>query len=463
MKRPTVTVYIPCRDYERFLRQAVDSVIAQTRDDWELIIVDDGSSDETWTIAMEYAGRYPDKIEAILHEEPKGLQASANEALERARGKYFMRLDADDYLDENALLVMTHCLERDRDLALVYPNYFYVDELGNHLGVEQRKQVGDEVELLDLPAHGACTLVRTRVLKSVGGYDESNHCQDGYELWLKVLGRYRVGNVPTPLFFYRQHSGSLSEDGSRLLQTRAKIKRAIAERGSGGSVRPRTAAIIGAKNTYEKLPNIVLHEVAGRPLLDYTLDVVSGADGVDHVLVTADDPAVVEYTEGSYPEIEARLRPMELSAQRVPESAVILEAVDYLEKKGFHPDIIVSLSVHCPLRKSEHIQAALDTLLLYNADSVISVFEDRELHYVHARHGLEPLNPAMHRQIRLEREGLFVDNGAIHALWRDVLTEGDALGRQVGHVVMPRWQSFQIKTPQDAWLVEQVLLRERGE
>jgi CMP-N-acetylneuraminic acid synthetase len=99
----------------------------------------------------------------------------------------------------------------------------------------------------------------------------------------------------------------------------------------------------------------------------------------------------------------------------------------------------------------------VNTLILHEADSVVSVCEDTDLHFVHGPHGLTPLNPAMHRQIRLEREGLYESNGAVRALWRRVLTEQDLSGQKVGHIVMPKSESFQIKNPFDLELMEHLL------
>jgi len=458
MKKPRVTVYIPCHNYGRFLRDAVDSVLAQHFDDWELIIVDDGSTDDTARIAEACVARYPDQIRVIRNHRAKGLQAGANAALEAARGDYIMRLDADDYLDENALLVLATYLDRHPDVGLVYPNYVYVNEVGDVLGVENRKKVGSEAKFLDLPAHGACTMVRKRVLKSVGGYSESYNAQDGHEIWLKILHRYHVGNVSTPLFYYRQHGTSLSRDEARLLQARQKIKRDLVERHEG-KVRPRSVAVIPAKNTYRDLPNVVLNEVAGRPLIDYTLATARAAGAFEAVCVTTDDPAVAEYC-AKFPGVTATVRPAELSRRHAGLSDVVTDAVARFEKEdGIYGDIVVVLSVHSPLRRAEHIRMALDTLLLYNADSVISVYEDYDIHFAHGEHGLEPINRNMLHRLRVEREALHVDNGAIKALWRDVLNPDDLYGRRVGHVVMPYHESYQIKSPFDLWLVEQVLLR----
>ena len=454
--KPKTTVYIPCHDYGRFLREAVDSVLIQSRDDWELFIVADGASDDTEDIAQSYAAAHRDRVTVIHNESARGLRACANEVLRQARGDYVMRLDADDYLDENALLVLSHYLDTHAEVALVYGNYTYVDEQGEHLGVESRKKIGDEARLLDLPAHGACTLVRKRVLKNVGGYDESFDCQDGYELWLKVLGRYPVANITTTVFYYRQHGSSLTRDEGRVLAARAGIKRAHVLR-HAGAVRPTVLVVVGAKNTYEDRPNIALSEIAGRPLLDYTLDAALQTESVDLVLVSTDDLHVVDHVESRYPRIRSRVRPPNLSSDRTLENGVVFDAVQHIETTGLYPDIVVSLSVHTPLRTPEHIRKVLDTLLVYNVDSVISVCEDAELHYVHGTYGLEAFNPGIHRQIRVEREGLYVDTGAIRAFWRDTLTESGMLGQRVGHVVTSRWESLGIKSEEDAWLVERVL------
>lgn len=456
MTKPKVSVYIPCNNYGNYISQAIDSVIGQSLPNWELIIIDDGSKDDTATIAASYLQKYHQKMRIIKHEKPLGLQKSANEALESAHGEYIMRLDADDYLDESALFVLSDYLDRHPEVALVYPNFIYVDEYGNYLGIENRKRIGSESEVLDLPAHGACTLMRKRILKTLGGYDEAFDRQDGYELWLKVVNNYPVANVTTPLFFYRQHGGSLTQDEDKLLAARAKIKQTQMEQRPKGPLKPRTLGVILAKNTYDHLPNIVLTQLAGKPLIDYTIEAARKAE-LDEIIVTTDDPSVVDYCASEHPEIIAVLRPDDLVASRVRESALVEHAVGIVEQGDFYPDIVVALSIHAPLRRSEHIKEAIDTLSLYNVDSVVSVYEDRDLHYVHGKYGLEKINPAMHRRIRVEREGLYVDNGSVRVVWRDILNADDMFGKKLGHFVMSKRESFQIKHAQDVWQIEQII------
>ena len=434
-------------------------MIRQSFEHWELIIISDGCDDDTDEIAQQYVDKHPERIRFIKNVAARGLQACANESLEAARGDYVMRLDADDYLDESACLVMAHYLDQHPDIALVYPNYVYIDEQGRFLGLEYRKKVGHDAQLLDLPAHGACTMVRKRILKTIGGYSEKYKAQDGHELWLKVLHRYQIANVRTPLFFYRQHSRSLSQDQTRLLKARGQIKRDLLKL-KDAKVKPRVVAVIPAKNSYPKLPNVVLTEVSGKRLIDYTIEAALNVADIATILVTTDDEDVVEHCRKFGGAVMSKLRPSDLSHDRIRLSQVVNNAVEYLEsEQDIHADIVTLLSVHSPLRAAHHVQKAIDTLLIYNTDSVLSVYEDYDVLYTHGKFGLRPLNQGMEHQIRLEREALFVDNGAIKVMWRDIISDEDIFGRKVGHVVMSPWDSWQIKSADDLWLIGQLLER----
>jgi len=98
-----------------------------------------------------------------------GLPRVANMALKHAKGSYIIRLDADDVLDENILLVLSNYLDRYPDIAFVFPDYFLVDEQGGVIRYEGRQSVYTKNHLLDIPANGACTMIRKSVLNQLGG------------------------------------------------------------------------------------------------------------------------------------------------------------------------------------------------------------------------------------------------------------------------------------------------------
>jgi CMP-N-acetylneuraminic acid synthetase len=288
------------------------------------------------------------------------------------------------------------------------------------------------------------------------------NAQDGWDLWLKIANRYRVANVGTPLFYYRQHGESLSRDTGRLLENRRRIKRNLVSR-DGGKVRPGTAAVVPVKNTYADNPDIALRPIAGRPLIDYTIEDALEAEMFGTVFVSTDDPRVAEHCARTFPSVRVNIRPEALSHSDVSFTRVVHDTVTEIESKyDVFADILAVLSVHTPLRRKEHIVEAVDTLLLHDCDSVISVVENADVHYRHGVNGLEPLNPAMAQSIRLERESLYIDNRSIRALWRDTLKSDDLLGVRIGHIVMDPVESLRTSSEDNIWLIERHLRARRS-
>ena len=121
MKKVKVTVYITSHNYGKYLQDAIESVLRQTIDCWELLLFNDDSTDNTQSIIDLYKG---DERIRIFNTDGIGLSRVANLALEYSGGEYIIRLDADDVFDENILLVLSNCLDRDSDVALVFPDYF---------------------------------------------------------------------------------------------------------------------------------------------------------------------------------------------------------------------------------------------------------------------------------------------------------------------------------------------------
>ena len=216
---PLITVYIANYNYGRFIKKAINSVLNQTFKNFELIIIDDGSKDKSKKIIKEFQKK---KNIKIIFQKNKGLIVSNNIALRLSKAKYIMRLDSDDWLDPHALELMSNILERNKKIGLVFPDYYEVDR--NSKIIEQvRRHNFKKVKLLDQPAHGACTMIRKQNLIDIGGYDEEFNCQDGYYLWLRFTKKYLIRNVNLPLFYYRQHQGSLSQNSKQILFNRSKI------------------------------------------------------------------------------------------------------------------------------------------------------------------------------------------------------------------------------------------------
>lgn len=446
--KPKVTVYIPSHNYGRYVEKAIASVYAQTLKDWELIIINDGSTDDTAEILKKYEDRPNVRV---VTQSKKGLPVSNNVALRLANAPYLMRLDADDFLDENALLVMSHILDENADVGLVYPDFYLVDDQGEVLELVRRKKIGVEAKLLDLPAHGACTMIRKRCLLELGGYEESITCQDGYDLWLRFLKFYKPYNVNIPLFYYRQHEGSLTKNQKKILRTRASVKRNFVKNHNGDRI-PRTLGLIPVAKRAPGLPDSPFTMVAGKPLLWHTLSEALAASQLERVVVTSNDPQVLEYAK-TFPGVGVIRRPDRLVADtRIAQT--VEHALGELKKKAYKPEAVMLLYSNCPLRRAMHIQMAIDTMAIFNVDSVVSVVEELSYCYHHGPDGLTPIQ--RYRDVQIEKKSIYRENGAVLLARVEAIHPKNFVGKRVGHFIMLPEESVRIRTQFDLWQTEKI-------
>ena len=129
-------------------------------------------------------------------------------------------MDADDWLSEYALELMLNKIRENKKIGLVYSGYFYTNSNGIVLGVENNF---DLVKSKNIPPHGACCLISVKSLKSVGGYSTEFKAQDGWDIWFKLRNKFLYKCVHLPLFYYRKHGYSLSDNYKKILKERSKI------------------------------------------------------------------------------------------------------------------------------------------------------------------------------------------------------------------------------------------------
>lgn len=442
---PRVTVYIASYNYGKYLEQAIYSVLRQTMQDFELLIFDDGSTDTSKAILARYA---EDPRITVIEQENEGLVSIANKAVEQARGDYLIRLDADDFFDENALFVLSSVLDAKPDADLVYSDYYEVDDENNTIGIVRRKKIGEESELLDLPAHGACTMVRTEVMRALGGYSKGLRCQDGYDLWIRFIQEHKPYNVNLPLFYYRKHSESSTTDASKILKARRAIKqRFVATNGK----REESCIIIPIRRASRLKEDLPLMNVGGQRLMEYAIRAAKSSS-TDKVIVTTEDEEIAGVAREH--DIEVIMRPQELAAPRTPIEPTITHVIAELKKQGFTPNIIGVVFYTSPLIKGEHIDEAINTLIIYNADSVVSVKENSRLHYTHGKHGLQPLTK---RALKDEREHFYEESGAFIITRRDTLKNGSLTGKRLSHIVLADHENIDIEDDFTLWLVRKAL------
>jgi glycosyltransferase involved in cell wall biosynthesis len=202
---PRVTVIVPCHNLGAYLDEAVESVFAQTFHDFDIVIVDDGSTDEA---TRRLLAGYDRPRTRVFRTENRGLPAARNFALRHTTAPYICALDADDRL-------APACLERsvaalDADPALAFASHWV-----RTFGDEEREWKPERCDLaavLDMNTINGAALTRRDAILAVGGWDESmrDGCED-WDLWLTLLERgYRGAIIPEVLFLYRRRTGSMS-------------------------------------------------------------------------------------------------------------------------------------------------------------------------------------------------------------------------------------------------------------
>lgn len=195
---------MPVRDGERFLVEAVESVLGQTLSDLELIVVDDGSTDGTAGLLDELVRR--DARVRVQSQAAGGLTVALNAGCALATAPYVARMDADDVALSDRLERQLAYLDANAEVALLGGGIVLVDEEGKEIDREPGRTAPDLAARNEL-VHGT-VVMRTEALRALGGY-RLDQAED-YDLWLRFAERYGVAALEEPVIRYRLHPGQFS-------------------------------------------------------------------------------------------------------------------------------------------------------------------------------------------------------------------------------------------------------------
>ena len=222
-----ISIILPTYNGAKYIRRAIESVISQTFSDWELLVIDDGSSDGTENILKEYINK-DHRIIYLKNEINLGIQKTLNRGLKEAKEEYIARIDDDDeWVDEDKLKKQVEFLNNNLDYVLVGTGVIVINEdsveLLRYLLPETDEDIRNKILAKNCFVHSSVMFKRDTAL-TFGGYDESKYIRhiEDYDLWLKLGTVGKFGNLPTHAVKFTLREGSISSK-NKLEQFRKNI------------------------------------------------------------------------------------------------------------------------------------------------------------------------------------------------------------------------------------------------
>ncbi len=221
--KPMVSVIIPTYNYGQYVTEAVESVLGQTYANREIIVVDDGSTDDT----RERLGSYGDRVRYI-YQENRGLSAARNTGIKAARGDLIAFLDADDVWVPEKLSVEVPILGAQAEVGLIASlSTDFKETLARVEGPMETREVTAD-ELVIRARFGSCgVLVKAECFRTCGVFDEGLRSAEDRDMWIRIARKYRVLRVEKPLWRYRIHGSSMSYNVPKMRENQKQLLRKV--------------------------------------------------------------------------------------------------------------------------------------------------------------------------------------------------------------------------------------------
>lgn len=203
MTRKLISIIMPVKDAEAYIKDSVESILSQSYGDFELLIIDDGSADRT----AEIAESYKDKRIQLYKRENLGLVEQLNYGLSKSKGDYIARMDADDIALPEKLQLQIDFLEKNKDIHIAGTNFEFIDAKGKTIMFKKLPEFHNDIEFMmpfiDSVLHSSI-LTYKKVLVDSGGYDRNFSSVEDDELFLRLLTLgYKMHNIQKTLYRYR--------------------------------------------------------------------------------------------------------------------------------------------------------------------------------------------------------------------------------------------------------------------
>jgi len=359
-----VSIIVTNYNYSKYICRCIRSCISQSmpKTDFEIIVVDDKSSDNS----IDKINEFKSNIRLIKNKKNIGAASSVNKAVKLAKGDYFIRIDADDYISSYLISFLYNCF-------LIFPkkfgvacDYYHVSNNGSYIA---------KIESEEVPIACGILYDRKKFIK-YGMYNSNFRHREEEELKLRLGKRYDIHHLNLPLYRYRMHQSNKTKSNDYLVNYRKKIEK-IASNKNRNTVKnskllKQVIAIIPARAGSKRFKNKNIFKTQGKPMIAWPISEIKKSSLINEVYVSSESKKILNIAEKYGAQtIE---RPRELSNDYVYKLEVIKHAVNYIEKKTNKKfSLILSVQANSPELKMRDLEEAILKLIKNKLQEVISV------------------------------------------------------------------------------------------
>tara|TARA_B100001123_G_C15299672_1_gene1020558 strand:- start:1334 stop:2581 length:1248 start_codon:yes stop_codon:yes gene_type:complete len=365
-----VSIIITNYNYGKYIDRCIRSCLNQNysvglnnlNKDYEVIVIDDNSKDDS----RERIKRYNEKnFRYIFNSKNIGVAASANKAILRSKGKYFVRVDADDFISMYLINILSYFLEENKIFFGVACDYYYVDKFGLKI---------KKIQSIENPISCGIMYNKKKFIKN-GMYNNKFRHREEEELKIRIGKKYKIYNLPLPLYRYRMHKSNKTKSKDYLQNFKNKILKINLKKkliNKKNNILKNVIAIIPARGNSKRLKNKNTYKINNKPMISYTINAAKESKMIHQIYVSSEDKKILEISKKNKAKIVKR--PNYLSGDKVFKIDVIRHALVEIEKKiGKKITLIVSLQANSPEISSQDIDSAIIKLISNNLQEVISV------------------------------------------------------------------------------------------
>ena len=369
-----ISIIITNFNYGKFIDRCIRSCLNQNyssglknlNKDYEVIVVDDCSTDDSKEKIIRY--KKNKNFNFIFNKKNIGVAASVNKAILKSQGKYFVRVDADDYISVNLINILSFFLDENPEFFGVACDYFYVDQFGSQI----KKILSKENPI-------ACGIMyNKKKFIQYGLYNKKFRHREEEELRLRLGDKYKIYNLPFPFYRYRMHKSNKTKSVDYLQNFRSKILKMSVDNLSSDKKKmlKNIVAIIPARGNSKRFKNKNIYKIKNKPMIVYTIDACKNSNLIKHIFVSSENKRILEISKKN--KANTIDRPKNLSKDEVFKMEVIKHALLEIEKKlGKKASLVASLQANSPEILSKDIDNSIMKLITNDLNEVIST--DRNL------------------------------------------------------------------------------------